>query len=295
MVAPSSRRGRPGGRPGGTKDRSFASALAWLDDYDAVCRWMGRYDVEEALDRGGGVAWLPDFLPGHVAKAALRILQALPPGAWNSTQAGDDRGSNDISHTFWSTKSAPGTLLEPLLRVFPVLLPGFEFSTFSAARYDKGHHIAPHDDRAYVAVQCEDGGIIQCSRAIALVYYLTPDWKPGFGGAFVDIQGGGAAHPPRFNTAVAFRIPRWHEVAPVLGPEPRHSVFGWFLTPGRLYELDDAVQGLDDESLAPQRCKLGRRLLGLAGLEDGVEGDVDDGVEGDVADANGAVGAGQGV
>ena len=147
------------------------------------------------------------------------------------------------------------------------------------------------------------GGIIQCSRAIALVYYLTPDWKPGFGGAFVDIQGGGAAHPPRFNTAVAFRIPRWHEVAPVLGPEPRHSVFGWFLTPGRLYELDDAVQGLDDESLAPQRCKLGRRLLGLAGLEDGVEGDVDDGVEGDVddgvegdvADANGAVGAGQGV
>lgn len=81
----------------------------------------------------------------------------------------------------------------------------------------------------------------------------------------------------------------------MLGPEPRHSVFGWFLTPGRLYELDDAVQGLDDESLAPQRCKLGRRLLGLAGLEDGVEGDVDDGVEGDVADANGAVGAGQGV
>ena len=134
------------------------------------------------------------------------------------------------------------------------------------------------------------GGIIQCSRAIALVYYLTPDWKPGFGGAFVDIQGGGAAHPPRFNTAVAFRIPRWHEVAPVLGPEPRHSVFGWFLTPGRLYELDDAVQGLDDESLPPQRCKLGRRLLGLAGVEDGVDGDVD----GDVADANGDMAADQG-
>lgn len=137
--------------------RSYASALAWLDDYDSVCEWMDQYDVEKALEVGEGIAWFPDFLPEHVAKGAVRILESLPPESWNATQARDDRGSNDISHTFWSTKSAPGGYLESLLRVFPVLMPGYDYSTFSAARYDAGHHIAPHDDRAYVAVQCDNG------------------------------------------------------------------------------------------------------------------------------------------
>ena len=36
---------------------------------------------------------------------------------------------------------------------------------------------------------------------------------------------------PRFNTLVAFRVPRWHEVTPVEAGAPdggRLSVFGWF-------------------------------------------------------------------
>lgn len=40
-------------------------------------------------------------------------------------------------------------------------------------------------------------------------------------------------HPPtlipRFNSAIAFRVPRYHEVTPLAAPRPRYSLFGWFL------------------------------------------------------------------
>ena len=52
--------------------------------------------------------------------------------------------------------------------------------------------------------------------------------------------GGRAAVVPRFNTLVAFRVPRWHAVERVAAGAraPRLSLFGWFLAPGRLYDLD---------------------------------------------------------
>uniref|UniRef100_A0A1D1ZT48 Prolyl 4-hydroxylase alpha subunit Fe(2+) 2OG dioxygenase domain-containing protein n=1 Tax=Auxenochlorella protothecoides TaxID=3075 RepID=A0A1D1ZT48_AUXPR len=121
------------------------------------------------------------------------------------------------------------------------------------------------------------GAIVQCSRDIAVVYYLTRNWRPEFGGAFVDIAGGGREYCPAFNTAVAFTIPRWHAVTAVVGPRPRFSVFGWFLVPGIAYPLGDgerdAAAGkgpaperwLEEGEVGrlPQRCKLGRRLLRL--------------------------------
>lgn len=48
---------------------------------------------------------------------------------------------------------------------------------------------------------------------------------------------------PEFNSAIAFRVPRYHEVTRMNTNQPRFSVFGWFLQPGQLYELfqgDDA-------------------------------------------------------
>lgn len=122
---------------------------------------------------------------------------------------------------------------------------------------------------------------MQCSRDIAVVYYLTRDWRPEYGGAFVDVGGGGTEHCPAFNAAVAFSIPRWHAVTTVAGPRPRFSIFGWFLTPGIAYPLavaaGDAAAGGSparhsiserrleegEGSLTAQRCKLGRRLLRL--------------------------------
>ena len=42
---------------------------------------------------------------------------------------------------------------------------------------------------------------------------------------------------PQFNSVVAFRVPRYHQVTPVSSTHPRYSVFGWFLQPGQLYDL----------------------------------------------------------
>jgi Rps23 Pro-64 3,4-dihydroxylase Tpa1-like proline 4-hydroxylase len=120
-----------------------------------------------------------------------------------------------------------------------------QFNAFSAARYETDHHIAPHDDRAYTPVQLDTGEVITCSRDLTCVYYLTKDWTADMGGAFVDLEadpepgpssngtagsGGGSSgsggggsmvqHPaqqrpgrvyvPEFNSAVFFRVPRYH-------------------------------------------------------------------------------------
>ena len=42
---------------------------------------------------------------------------------------------------------------------------------------------------------------------------------------------------PEFNSVIAFRVPRYHEVTHMRTNRPRYSVFGWFLQPGQLYEL----------------------------------------------------------
>lgn len=93
----------------------------------------------------------------------------------------------------------------------------------------------------------DDGQVITCSRSIAIIYYLTKEWRSEDGGLLVDIEGG-RTYVPEFNSLVAFRIPRYHQVTKVLVNRPRFSVFGWFLTPGIKYELftgEDSVVNED--------------------------------------------------
>lgn len=53
---------------------------------------------------------------------------------------------------------------------------------------------------------------------------------------------------PSFNTLVVFQVPRMHGVAPVLvDGRPRLSLFGWWLAPGRLYDLDEEEEESEEE------------------------------------------------
>lgn len=101
-----------------------------------------------------------NFLPPAAAAGLLALLRRLPPSAWNDTSAARDYAHNDISHAFESTKEAGaaaaggplGAELAKAFRALSLLQPGALF-TFSAARYTRGHHIEPHDDRAYTNVR----------------------------------------------------------------------------------------------------------------------------------------------
>jgi len=110
-------------------------------------------------------------------------------------------------------------------------------ATFSAGKYEKSHHIAPHDDRAYTDVLMDGGKKVKCSREIAVIYYLTKGWTEEMGGTLVDIPTKNR-YVPEFNSLIAFTIPRFHEVEAVIADRPRYSLFGWFLQEGILYDLE---------------------------------------------------------
>ena len=87
-----------------------------------------------------------------------------------------------------------------------------------------------------------------CSRDVTVVYHLTPGWQESWGGLLVDLEaappqqeaqqaqqqqqgaataaaaaaaGNGKAYVPLFNSAVFFRVPRYHSVTPLLTDKPR--------------------------------------------------------------------------
>lgn len=86
----------------------------------------------------GQVTWLLTY---------VLLLSLLIPV--QLTAAGDDYAHNNIQHNFLSVKQHPQ--LDSIFRIFTLLLPDSLF-TFSAAKYCKQGHIAPHDDRAYTNV-----------------------------------------------------------------------------------------------------------------------------------------------
>ena len=76
-----------------------------------------------------------------------------------------------------------------------------------------------------------------------MIYYLSKDWKEEDGGILEDLQTG-ERHVPTFNTLIAFKIPRLHQVTKVVSEtKVRFSVFGWFLKEGKLYALDNEEDG----------------------------------------------------
>jgi len=221
----------------------------WINSPKHVLKWLEQYDIPALVDQNGGLVRISNFLPTHVAEGILRLIESVPEKSWNDTSARTDYLQNNISHSFWSVKTTPE--LESVFRLFSMVQPG-ELHTFSAAKYQKNHHIAPHDDRAYTNVRMENGKIQLCSRSLAVIFYLTKNWTEEIGGALVDheAEGGPKTYVPEFNSVVSFRIPRYHEVTPMHTERPRYTVFGWFLKPGKLYNLyrgEDAFKAFKDK------------------------------------------------
>ncbi|GIL72735.1 hypothetical protein Vretimale_4446 [Volvox reticuliferus] len=229
-------------------DKAFAAYERWINNYRVASLWIAQKHVERAVDANGGLVRLENFLPEFVAEGILSTVGAVSDEQWNDTSANTDYRQNNISHSFSSVKHAKG--LDAVVRLFSLVRPG-SLNSFSAAKYCKTDHIAPHDDRAYAQVKLDSGRIITASRTLAVIFYLTRDWREEYGGVLIDLEdptappGVGRKYVPLWNSVVAFRVPRYHAVTPMTTNRPRYSIFGWFLEPGRLYEL---YRGEDAES-----------------------------------------------
>ena len=212
-------------------------------------------DLFDLLERSDGLVRVEGLLPEAVAEAAAAALHALPASRWVLRHDETDGAKNTTQHSFHAAYPLRGNELgaqerpalddpDPLgalAALLHSLLPG-KRSVFSAARYDHGDHIAEHDDHALVMHSGRgDHKPVLCSRDVACIYYLTPkDWAESDGGVLVDLTNG-KRYVPRFNSLVAFVVPRFHEVTAVRRREgrlARLSVFGWFLEEGDLYEYN---------------------------------------------------------
>ena len=221
-------------------DGGVSQALAWLDSYRKVSTWLesklkaigGHQSIDELLESSGGLLKIQNLLPQFVADAVLTMLESRDD--WTTTEANENYSANNINHQFFSARQGGG--LDAVYQALALLRPG-ELNSFSAARYQTNHHIDPHDDRAYTQVKMEGGAVIKCSRDVAMIYYLTKDWKDSYGGLLVDIEGS-QTYIPEYNSAIIFQVPRFHQVTPVATHLPRFSLFGWWLVQGEKYELN---------------------------------------------------------
>eukprot|EP00123_Amoebidium_parasiticum_P014006 comp22278_c0_seq1/m.32971 comp22278_c0_seq1/g.32971 ORF comp22278_c0_seq1/g.32971 comp22278_c0_seq1/m.32971 type:complete len:654 (-) comp22278_c0_seq1:315-2276(-) len=213
------------------------------------------FNLEKLLEENGGLVKIPNFLPAELAERLLQVFETITEDEWEMTV---DQGSTDyfksVAHAFYSTKDFPTS--HAILDMFRNVLPD-RAAVFSAGKYLQSHFIDEHDDRAYKVL----GGKTH-SRDIAFIYYLTKDWTEEMGGLLTDVEGDGKSYVPEFNSAIAFRVPRYHVVTPVTCDRPRFSIFGWFMQPGEIYDLkyEDSDPPTSEESAgkspkAPEKSK----------------------------------------
>jgi Rps23 Pro-64 3,4-dihydroxylase Tpa1-like proline 4-hydroxylase len=192
--------------------------------------WTKQYNLRQLLKQNDGLVKISNFLPLQVAQRMYDTLESINETEWQLTEATENVQKNNINHAFMSSRSFPNH--DALFSIFRNLIPELE-NTFSAGRYTNKHYIDPHDDRQYKEIDGET-----YSREIALIYYLTPDWKKQDGGSLIDMNAT-QEYVPEFNSLISFTIPRWHKVEPCLTEKPRYSIFGWFLQRGQLYDLNN--------------------------------------------------------
>lgn len=183
-----------------------------------------------------GLILIENFMEPSKAMAALRSVQSVNPKSWHLAR-NDPRDRGAARHRYHVGDGSVGEAdynddIEKLLTlVGETALPHADpnFLRFQLGKYTRGDQIAPHNDMATQMISMIDGSRpVRASRKIALVYYLTKDWTSDMGGQFVDLhQGRRKEYVPKFNSLVAFTVPRLHSVKPVTTSRPRHSIFGW--------------------------------------------------------------------
>jgi len=185
--------------------------------------------LDEA-EETGQVVKIENFLDPLVAEGCLQALQAAPTASWSVAQTKTDTElEGQTQHQYGEGDggdegSESKECVDAICACLQGLQPGVQ-GFFQAGRYTRGSFIEPHDDAAFKEIE----GKLH-KRSIAVIFYLTQNWTEDFGGSFVDLQGG-VSHVPLFNSVVAFRVPRRHEVEVVKTDRARLSIFGWFYVP----------------------------------------------------------------
>ena len=212
---------------------------------------LERVDLRSILLEHGGLIRVSDFLPEEEAEEALKRLKALEESVWaesssNAYKEGDS--AQGARHNFFRYD---GDQLENVIGKLRAMAPD-DFPSFQAAMYRKGGNLAAHDDSNYFVVEKADknqterfpaGSLL--FRKVAVIYYLTKDWQEDFGGALMDLHQDRFFYP-RFNSMVAFLVPRLHQVQELMPGSPsRFSIFGWF---------SDEKQYPSAEELAKMPC-----------------------------------------
>ena len=192
-------------------------------------------DLRSILLQHGGLIRVSDFLPSHQAEKALSTLKALHKGKWvesNTSAYKEGEFVESAKHSFFRYD---GDDLQGVVQEIRSMAAQY-FPSFQAAMYENGGNLAAHDDSNYFVVDRTDknqnerfpaGTLL--FRKIAVIYYLTKDWQEDFGGSLMDMHGDGQQYFPRFNSMIAFLVPRVHQVQELApGAPPRFSLFGWF-------------------------------------------------------------------
>ncbi|CAK9044503.1 unnamed protein product [Durusdinium trenchii] len=190
-------------------------------------------DLRSILLEHGGLIRVSDFLPQHKAHEAKETLHALQKSYWveSSSSAYEGELVESATHSFFRYD---GDQLDNIVEHIRSMAPD-DFPSFQAAMYQNGGNLCAHDDSNYFIVDKADRNQNQkfpagslLFRKIAVIYYLSKDWKTDYGGALVDMHED-KQYFPRFNSMVAFLVPRLHQVQELApGSPPRFSLFGWF-------------------------------------------------------------------
>lgn len=234
---------------------SNASGNSWphVVSRDVFLQSISCNGLSEMLRNHGGIIKVRGFLPDAEALDCLNRLESLSEDQWSLST---NRLSNDAEHRFWRYD---GHQVDAVKKAIIDLMPGMH-PYFHAARYDAGGKITLHNDAAQRVLSAEEVRDYdnfpegtEVFRKVAVICYLTKDWREEYGGCFVDnLKGRPVAVVPEFNSLVAFLVPREHWVTEVQSGSPlRYTIFGWFhdkeqYLPGSVPKLGAGNEGCSE-------------------------------------------------